>query len=228
MLTRNNLAARDISRAPADLSRFGFRSDHKILLSGAIEGPILEKYARGWGGITTSDSPRFRAFFWEVTWPSQVWAFQQGTVQETSLFGGREHLLRWERCDGGLAQLANGGGATIAGRDCWGKGGVAVKYTGSLRATLYGGEVFENTIGVLLPPNPDHLPAIWVFCSSPDFELAVRSIDKKLGVTCNTLAKVPFDSSAGSASRPRSTRMACPSPRPTTPPSGSFTATRQG
>ncbi len=41
--------------------------------------------------------------------------------------------------------------------------------------------------------DPDHLPAIWCFCSSPEYHQAVRRIDQKLNVTNATLTKVPFD-----------------------------------
>jgi hypothetical protein len=45
----------------------------------------------------------------------------------------------------------------------------------------------------LVPRHLSHLPAIWCFCSSPDFNEAVRRIDQKLNVTNATLVKVPFD-----------------------------------
>jgi hypothetical protein len=63
----------------------------------------------------------------------------------------------------------------------------------SLPATLYTGEVFENVAVVILPKRDEMLPAIWAFCSSPEFGNAVRRIDQSIGVTCNTLVKVPFD-----------------------------------
>ena len=38
-----------------------------------------------------------------------------------------------------------------------------------------------------------HLPAIWAFCSSPEFNTAVRQIDLAMKVTNATLVKVPLD-----------------------------------
>jgi hypothetical protein len=52
---------------------------------------------------------------------------------------------------------------------------------------------FDNNTAVILPKNPDHLPAIWAFCSSPEFNVAVRKIDSALKVTNASLVKVPFD-----------------------------------
>jgi hypothetical protein len=63
----------------------------------------------------------------------------------------------------------------------------------SLPCTLYTGELFDNNTAVILPKDPAHLPAIWAYCSSPEFARDVRVIDKKLNVTNATLVKVPFD-----------------------------------
>ena len=38
-----------------------------------------------------------------------------------------------------------------------------------------------------------YLPAVWAFCSSPEFVAKVRKIDQKLTITNATLVKVPFD-----------------------------------
>jgi hypothetical protein len=51
----------------------------------------------------------------------------------------------------------------------------------------------HQNVAILLPHNPSHLPAIWCFCSSPQYNEAVRRIDQKLNVTNATLVKVPFD-----------------------------------
>ena len=50
-----------------------------------------------------------------------------------------------------------------------------------------------NNTAVIVPKDAMHLPAIWTFCSSPEFSKAVRRIDPKMSVTNATLVKVPFD-----------------------------------
>lgn len=62
-----------------------------------------------------------------------------------------------------------------------------------LPVTLYEGTKFDTNLATIVPKNPEHLPAIWCFCSSPEFNQAVRRIDQKLNVTNATLVKVPFD-----------------------------------
>lgn len=62
-----------------------------------------------------------------------------------------------------------------------------------LPVTLYTGEAWDTNSAPIIPRNPAHLPAIWCFCSSPEYNEAVRKIDQKLNVTNATLVKVPFD-----------------------------------
>ena len=63
----------------------------------------------------------------------------------------------------------------------------------ALPVTRYTGELFDNNASAVGPADEYHLPAIWCFCSSPEYNEAVRLIDQSLKVTNATLAKVPFD-----------------------------------
>jgi hypothetical protein len=53
--------------------------------------------------------------------------------------------------------------------------------------------MFDNNTAAIIPKHPAQLPAIWAFCSSPEFNTAVRKIDSALKVTNASLVKVPFD-----------------------------------
>ena len=81
----------------------------------------------------------------------------------------------------------------IRGRQIWNRKGIAVSSIGQLPATLYTGEKFDNNTACLGPLPDHHLPAVWCFCSSPEYAAAVREFDQKLNVTNATLVKVPFD-----------------------------------
>ncbi|WP_217922214.1 Eco57I restriction-modification methylase domain-containing protein [Miltoncostaea oceani] len=166
--------------------------DARMLLTFSGGGSLLSEHADALGGITTGDSPRFRAFFWEILVPNGSWVPQQGPPDRTGAYRGREHVLRWELGTGALSKAALAG-ATIAGRGAWNRSGVAVRYTGDLPVTLYEGQLFENVIAVIVPRDSAIVPAIWHFCSSREYSARVREIDHKIGVTANTLAKVPFD-----------------------------------
>jgi hypothetical protein len=145
------------------------------------------------GGTTSGDSLRFRRCFWEVDTTDARWAFQCGTVNRSEEFGGREFVLLWENGDGELASRTGGLGATIAGREVMGRRGVAISYIGSLTATLYLGEVFENVICVAIPHIADDLPALWAFVTSDEFPAAVRAVNQNLGVSVRYFEKAPMD-----------------------------------
>ena len=151
---------------------------------------LLQRYCEGLNGTTTGDFARYGRTHWEVSLRSNDWIFQQSTVKSGVDFGGRENALHWKDGEDGL-QTSDG--ATIRGKMIWNRNGVAVSQIGALPATRYTGEHFDNNVSALGPLPPDILPAVWCFCSSPDYAAAVREIDQTLKVTNATLVKVPFD-----------------------------------
>lgn len=162
----------------------------RVVLESAVAGDLLEDYASSLQGIATGDYNRFGRCFWEIPRRGSEWVFQQSTVANTQPFGGREHVLFWED---GRGELASSESACIRGLKAWGKLGVAVSQMRGLPVTLYSGEPWDNNTAVIVPHDPAHLPAIWCYCSSPQYYEEVRKIDKKLNVTNATLVKVPFD-----------------------------------
>ncbi len=79
------------------------------------------------------------------------------------------------------------------GGGVWSREGIAVSQIGTLPVTRYTGEKFDNNTAALGPLPPEHLPAVWAFCSSPEYAAAVREFDQSLKVTNAALVKVPFD-----------------------------------
>ncbi len=159
--------------------------DMRITLEQAKQGALLSSYARCYQGVKTGDDPKLRRFFWEFAEITPSWRFYQSTVEKTVSYGGRELLLNWEQNGRDLARLQG-----ISG---WGKLGVAVSQMRNLPVTLYSGEAFDSNVGIIIPNNPLHRPAIWAFCQSSEYSTAVRQIDQKIGVANATLVKVPFD-----------------------------------
>ena len=80
-----------------------------------------------------------------------------------------------------------------SGNRAWDRLGVAINRMGDLFASAYLGEIFDNNVAVIIPKKKSDLPALFAFCSSPDFCDLVRSLDQTLKVTNRTLIKVPFD-----------------------------------
>ena len=164
--------------------------DSRISLSSKEITTLLERYAHSYQGIATADYARFGRCFWELGTISREWEFQQSTVKATVAHGGREHILLWER---GAGLLASSPQARVQGLEAIHKQGVAVSQMGALPCTLYCGDYFDNNTAAIVPKDPNHLPAIWAFCSSPEFNEVVRQFDPQLKVTNASLTKVPFD-----------------------------------
>jgi hypothetical protein len=149
----------------------------------------LSTYCHPYQGTTTGDNSRWTRQFCELS-ELEEWMHFQGAVDSPRLYGGRRTLLWWG--DQGRCYEQNLG-ARLQGQDAWGRAGVAVAQMGDLYATLFTGGVFDMNSAVLIPFQDRDLPAIWAFCSSPDYRRAVRQLDGGIKVTNATLGQVPFD-----------------------------------
>jgi hypothetical protein len=203
---RNNISCIDVSgqRSVADKSKALAASDivsigqagqlgnpdARVSAEELGSGELLETTACCLDGLQTGDNPRMRLYFWEVGTPDMYWSPFCGTVNGTIHFGGMSYVLRWEGGHGAIDAIP---GARKQGIDAWKKRGVIVSQMGGLPVSLYSGQPFEHNTAVILPDNPEILPALWCYCSSPEYNHAVRAIDKALKVTNATLVKVPFD-----------------------------------
>ena len=164
--------------------------DARVTLELPSSEILLEKYAHAPNGMHGGDSPRFRLYFWEVAYGNSVWCRFQTPVDETIHYGGRQHVFFW--ADGGRVHLRNPS-ARLQGQGAWERCGVTVRVMSELPTTLYSGNPFDISCVPIVPKRPEHLLPIWCFCSSPEYNDAVRRIDQKLNVTNATLAKVSFD-----------------------------------
>lgn len=158
-----------------------------VPLAGQI---LLGRYTYGHQGIATADYACFGRKFWEMPNRGSDWEFQQSTVRQTSDMGGREHVLHWEEGEGPLQQSES---VRIQGGGAWTRDGIAVSQMGPLPVTRYTGEYFDNNVAVLTVTNPEHLPAVWCFCSSHEYGPAIRQFDQKLNVTNANLVNAVFD-----------------------------------
>jgi hypothetical protein len=183
--------------------------DSRIALDEGSSGKLLEIYSHSYKGITTGDDPHYVRFFWEIGEWDSGWRYFQSTVDCTLMFGGLERIVWLSKMGESMdeasqevsetdsflvnREISKISGVYIRARATWGKQGVAVSQMSNLLCALSLGAPFDTNTGVILPNEPDHLPAIWCFCSSPEFNIAVRRIDQALKVTNASLVKVPFD-----------------------------------
>lgn len=170
--------------------------DGRFSLNESEDHSLLSQHASALVGIQTGDYPRFVVGFWELRELRGEWvAYERPGVGHVD----RTEALFWQNGAGQLHDYVaeklgeNGIGAWIRGAEVWGKKGVSVQLMGKLDATPYSGFKYDQTIAVIFPHDPNHLLPIWSFCSSENFNEAVRRIDQQLKVTNSTLVKVPFD-----------------------------------
>ena len=164
--------------------------DARVLLVPTKDADTLARYAQSFQGTTTGDNPRFVLAFWETNWTNGAWRTLQSTGDEPEHFAGRHHVFLWEDGNG---CVASSHAARVQGQVAWNKLGIAVRQMGELSTTLNSGSPWDMNCATIVPRDPDHLSAIWCYCSSPDYSKAVRRIDQHLKVTNATLVKVPFD-----------------------------------
>jgi len=167
--------------------------DARVILGELDHRPLLAAKAKSLTGLRTADNPQFMISFWEVPGFGNIWVGFQSTVADTQLFGGKEHILRWNNGAGSLGHFAALGLASIQGRDAWNRKGITVSLMGNLPVTLYSGDKYDMNCGALWPNHEADLPAVWAYCSSKEFAVEVRKIDQQLKLTTATLLKVPFD-----------------------------------
>jgi hypothetical protein len=70
---------------------------------------------------------------------------------------------------------------------------VVLRIVGDLPVTRYEGDIFDNNVGVVIPKDESHLPALWTYCRSDEFRTEVRRLNRKLSVTDQSFIQVPFD-----------------------------------
>lgn len=183
--------------------------DARVALIANEDTGLLQQCALAYQGLSTSDHPHFRRFFWEQPFPAKGWQHFQSTPDITAPYAGGEYIVHMEALDNALKEAekqcssgnafedarsaSRSSGVYFRGTETWGKRAVVVGQMRKLPSSLSLGRPFDTNVAVVLPKDPAHLPAIWVYCSSPEYHEAVRNIDQALKVTNATLVKVPFD-----------------------------------
>ena len=167
--------------------------DARVALDESKDVALLSECAQGVHGFGSKDSPSFFRQFWEIAEFADDWQFLQTTIEKTHFWLGCEQVVFWQKGQGILAERGRIGLAVPAGSMAWGEVGIGISQMRNLPCALYTGEIFDKNVAVVSLKNKSYLPAIWCFCSSPEYNEAVRRIDQKLNVTNATLVKVPFD-----------------------------------
>jgi len=170
--------------------------DARVTISRKDQGDLLSMYANSIEGLSTGDSDRYILKFWELPIKNDGWEWFIQNVNNTTFYGGRTDLVRWEGGKGYLHSSPtahNFPGEIMNGRRVLGMPGIRVTQMRNLPCTLYSGELFGKSAATIVPHDQENLMAVWAFCSSDKYLQSVRAIDPKANVTNATLAKVHFD-----------------------------------
>lgn len=161
---------------------------------------FLSNYAGILHGQNAGDNPQFTRNFWEVSNLGSVWEFYQLAPSETALYAGREQIVRWEKEQGSMYRLAESvkhlnhkAQQWRSGKPNWGKKGVAVSLVGRSVGTLYDGQIYGVSCGVIVPASEGHVGPIWAFIESGEFSEKLKEIDPSLAISVKTVTSVPFD-----------------------------------
>ena len=185
-------ALRDAVTKDIEQARQLKNPDARIVFEAQASLSALGDFSAALVGLQTSDDAMFVVAFWEQGFVNEaVWEYMQSTPDAFAEVDGLSWLVKWEQGEGTLLSLPNA--YPTKGLKAVGRVGIAIHRMGKLFAYRYGKERFHQNIAVIVPISEDNLPAIWCFCSSPEYNAAVRRIDQKLNVTNATLTKVPFD-----------------------------------
>ena len=74
-----------------------------------------------------------------------------------------------------------------------GKAGVLLSQFGTVRATQFLGEIFNDLSVPLIPKKPEDLPALFALCMDPEFNESVRTQTQSLQVRVGYFLGVPLD-----------------------------------
>ncbi|EMF8784108.1 SAM-dependent DNA methyltransferase [Vibrio vulnificus] len=159
--------------------------DSRILFSNSENRhKPLSEFAICMRGIVSGDTDKWIKKYWEVN--DSKFKYLQSSPRIAGIGQGKESVIDWSTKGEGMLRP----GTT---NEAYGRLGVAHGQMTVLPATNYDGSLYDNNTAAIVPNSNRHLPALWCFSSSKEFNTEVRKIDQKLNVTNATLIKVPFD-----------------------------------
>jgi hypothetical protein len=159
----------------------------------------LGDYCECYQGVVTGDISRWVIRFWEVDeLDSRLWSPCRAPSDGNSPFDGQHDIVRWEQGKGQLHDYAALTRDQLhdmheSGNLAWGRPGVVINRVKTLRAGLYYGEIYHNSVAAIVPKDQALIRKVWAFCNSPSFEEEVRRLSPALGVTNRVLIQIPFN-----------------------------------
>ena len=142
-------------------------------------------------GLSRGDTERYDRLFWEVPKLLNRWALLlNAPAMETTAYAGRESIFLWEN---GKGSLVDNPSARVQGYATWNRNGVFIARSRYLKATLTQGHVHAQSGVAIVPKDIANLAALWAYCSSDSFSIAVRSLNQKILIPTGVLSSTPFN-----------------------------------
>jgi hypothetical protein len=169
--------------------------DSAIIFEEVSKLPLLSKFADSHQGAHTFDINCFRQCFWEMNACLELWNLHSSSPSGLTAYSGCHYVSYKRDDDNAFGKIIKQTKSVMwrNGQHAWGNNGVACAWMGKLPVSLYIGQVFDNSVAVIIPKNQDHLLPIYCFLSSPTYLQEIRKINQKTQVADSTLVKVPFD-----------------------------------
>ena len=174
--------------------------DSRVIGQTSAGGRSIAEIASALHGQAVGDNPSFNRAFWEVACFGDAWEPYQTPPERSALYEGRNQIVLWERGEGRMAALAeqvrdlnHKAQQWRSGKPNWGKAGIAVNLVGLPKITLYTGEIYSQSAGVIVPKDPAHVPALWEYASSGQFTADLQSLDSRLAVTIGSVLRVSLN-----------------------------------
>jgi hypothetical protein len=151
---------------------------------------LLHEAARATEGMSTGDAARYARCFWELSILGKDWSFFQGPPNEPGELKGCSLCVFWEQ---GSGTLASDPAARVQGHFAWGKPGVLVGRMDRIRAVGFLGGLYDKSCVVITPADSAILPAVLAYSTSDVYSDNVRTVDRRLSASTQSLVNVPFD-----------------------------------
>ncbi len=164
--------------------------DAVIALEAIERTSRLSSFADAYQGTGLGDIERYRFTFWQLYRFAPCWDLHVSSPVHGFDFSGMHYICKRRHMDGSIDESPL---ISIRGRQAWGRDGVAVAWLGTLPASRYMGTIYDNSATVIIPKVREHLPAIYAFCKTANFNTEVRKINQKMQVANATMVQVPFD-----------------------------------
>ncbi|QDV07298.1 hypothetical protein Poly30_28210 [Planctomycetes bacterium Poly30] len=162
----------------------------RIVLGRLKSGDLLSGFVRAGEGTSTGDNDRFVRSSWEFGIAGDDWIPYAGGDGKSRPWHGRELLVHWEQ---GKGDLAGSTGARIQNTHLWSCSGVLLGRIRGITATRFGGSAFDKATVAVIPRNAAHLPALYCFLGSSEYERRIRELDQKVAASTTTMTSVVFD-----------------------------------